>query len=87
MNKKEAEAEAVRATKSAASAVGKNNGMSGRDLFTFNPDLMNDSDDESDGEDEWDLQLLRIRSEKEKREAEIERIRMLDEQFGSQAIS
>ena len=92
MNKKEAEQELVRATKTAAHAVGKNNGMSGRgrfllpyqlncnqrltiscitDLFTFNPDLGNDSDDEGD-DDEW-LQLLKIRAEKEKREAEIER--------------
>jgi hypothetical protein len=74
MNKKDAEADAVRASKASAHAMGKNNGMSGRDLFTFNPNLMNDDDDEDgEGEDEWDLTLLRIRKEKEDREAEIER--------------
>lgn len=72
MNKKEAEAEAVWASKSAAHAVGKNNGMSGRDLFTFNSDMMDDSDDDGE-EDDWDLQLLRIRAEKEARAEEIER--------------
>jgi hypothetical protein len=68
MNKKEAEADLVKATKVAAHAVGKNNGMSGRDLFTFNPDLGADSD----GEDEFDIQLLKIRADRERREAEIE---------------
>lgn len=72
MNKKEAEADLIKATKTAAHAVGKNNGMSGRDLFTFNPDLGADSDDEDDGEDEFDIQLLKIRADRERREAEIE---------------
>lgn len=85
MNKKQAEAQAVQASKSAAHAVGKNNGMSGRDLFTFNPNLVEDSDDDGE-EDEFDLQLLRIRSDNEKREAEIERIRLLDEQLGNQDL-
>lgn len=72
VNKKEAEAEALWATKTAAHAVGKNNGMSGRDLFTFNSDMMDDSDDDGE-EDDWDVQLLRIRAEQETRADEIER--------------
>lgn len=50
--------------------------MSGRDLFTFNPDLGGDSDDDEGGDEEeedWDMALMRIRTENERREKEVER--------------
>jgi len=76
LSKKDAEASAIQSAKSATFAAGKSIGMSGRDLFTFNPDLgRGDSDDESDGEDEedWDMALMRVRTENERREKEVER--------------
>ncbi|RIB01506.1 hypothetical protein C2G38_1992815 [Gigaspora rosea] len=51
--KLEAEQELKRAAKEAAYNAGKSQGMSGRELFTFNPDLVNQIDDD-DG-DEFDL--------------------------------
>ncbi|CAG8550089.1 16040_t:CDS:2 [Racocetra persica] len=50
----EAEEELKRAAKEAAYKAGKAQGMSGRDLFTFNPDLVNHINDDDDG-DEFDL--------------------------------
>ncbi|ORY57096.1 hypothetical protein BCR35DRAFT_309681 [Leucosporidium creatinivorum] len=85
-NKKDAEADALKAAKTSQFAMGKNNGMSGRDLFTFDSSLGVDSGDEDDGEDDWDLQLLRIRTEKEEREREIERIRQLDRHYGGLSL-
>ena len=77
MNKKEAEADAVRKTKDAQAAAGKNSGMSGRDLFQYNPEWFQDSDEE-DGEDEdWDLSKYRRQKEDEDIAAENERIRLL----------
>lgn len=80
LSKKEAESQALHSAKSATFAAGKSVGMSGRDLFTFNPDLgRGDSDDEEgdsdDGEDDedWDMALLRVRTENERREKEVER--------------
>ncbi|KZT01529.1 uncharacterized protein LAESUDRAFT_663762 [Laetiporus sulphureus 93-53] len=52
MDKKQAEEEAVRKTKDAQHAAGKNSGMSGRDLFAYNPEWF--EDEEADEED-WDL--------------------------------
>ncbi|GAA5832836.1 hypothetical protein JCM5353_008351, partial [Sporobolomyces roseus] len=89
LSKKDAEASAIQSAKSATFAAGKSIGMSGRDLFTFNPDLgRGDSDDESDGEDEedWDMALMRVRTENERREKEVERIRQLDSHMGDMAI-
>ncbi|CAG8771068.1 20160_t:CDS:2, partial [Gigaspora margarita] len=51
--KLEAEQELKRAAKEAAYNAGKSQGMSGRELFTFNPDLVNQIEDD-DG-DEFDL--------------------------------
>ncbi|CAG8454504.1 4312_t:CDS:2 [Ambispora leptoticha] len=51
----EAEAEAKRKAKEAAFKAGKGLGMSGRDLFTFNPELVNQGDDYDDGEDVFDI--------------------------------
>lgn len=76
MSKKEAESQALQSAKSATFAAGKQVGMSGRDLFTFNPDLGGDSDDDDDEDEEeedWDMALLRVRTENERREKEVER--------------
>ncbi|CAG8512493.1 11887_t:CDS:2 [Ambispora gerdemannii] len=51
----EAEVEARRKAKEAAFKAGKGLGMSGRDLFTFNPELVNQGDDYDDGEDVFDI--------------------------------
>lgn len=74
MNKKEAEADAMRKTKDAQAAAGKNSGMSGRDLFQYNPEWFQDSDEE---DDDWDLSKYRHQKEDEDLLAENERIRML----------
>src|SRR5687767_3019810 len=52
--KLEAEEELKRSAKEAAFKAGKAQGMSGRDLFTFNPDLVNQLE-EYDGDDVFDL--------------------------------
>lgn len=73
-SKKAAEEEAIRSAKSATAAAGKLNGLSGRDLFTFNAELL--GADDSDGEDEdedWDLVAMRERTEREREEKEAER--------------
>jgi hypothetical protein len=78
MSKKEAEADALRKTKSAQAAAGKNSGMSGRDLFQYNPEWFQDSDEEDgEGEDDWDLSKYRRQKEDEDIAAETERIRLL----------
>ncbi|KAI0052313.1 hypothetical protein FA95DRAFT_1483671 [Auriscalpium vulgare] len=74
MSKKDAEAEALRKTKDQQAAAGKSSGMSGRDLFQYNPEWFEDSDD---GEDEWDLAKYRRESEDAELAAEEERIRVL----------
>lgn len=53
--KLEAEEELKRSAKEAAFKAGKAQGMSGRDLFTFNPDLVNQSEEYDDGDDIFDL--------------------------------
>ncbi|KAF8072055.1 hypothetical protein FPV67DRAFT_916577 [Lyophyllum atratum] len=63
MDKKEAEQEAMRKTKDAQNAAGKNVGMSGRDLFQYNPEWFQDEDEE--GEDDWDLEVYRRQKEEE----------------------
>ncbi|EIW84393.1 hypothetical protein CONPUDRAFT_135854 [Coniophora puteana RWD-64-598 SS2] len=57
MDKKEAENEALRKTKDTQSAAGKTNGMSGRDLFSYNPEWFDDEDEEE--EEDWDLSKYR----------------------------
>jgi len=74
MNKKEAEADAMRKAKNAQAAAGKNSGMSGRDLFQYNPEWFQDSDSENE---EWDLTKYRRQKEDEDLAAERERIRLL----------
>ncbi|GAA5946591.1 hypothetical protein JCM3765_000311 [Sporobolomyces pararoseus] len=89
LSKKEAESQALQSAKSATYAAGKQVGMSGRDLFTFNPDLGGDSDDDEDDQEEedWDMALLRVRTENERREKEVERIRQLDQHYGGLSIN
>lgn len=79
MNKKEAEADAMRKAKNAQAAAGKNSGMSGRDLFQYNPEWFQDEDEE---EEEWDLTKYRRQKEDEDTAAENERIRLLSIQEG-----
>ncbi|KAG5635962.1 hypothetical protein H0H81_009531 [Sphagnurus paluster] len=72
MDKKEAENEALRKAKDAQSAAGKSVGMSGRDLFQYNPEWF--ADEEDDGGDDWDLNKYRRQKEEEDLEAEEQRI-------------
>jgi len=74
MSKKEAEADALRKTKDAQAAAGKSSGMSGRDLFQYNPEWFQDVDDD---EEDWDLSKYRHQKEGEDLDAENERIRLL----------
>ncbi|KAK0194086.1 hypothetical protein F5146DRAFT_1134859 [Armillaria mellea] len=54
MDKKEAEEEALRKAKDTQHAAGKNVGMSGRDLFQYNPEWFEDDDDE--GSEDWEFE-------------------------------
>lgn len=58
-------------------AAGKSTGMSGRDLFTFQAHLLDNSDDEDGEEDDFDVHLARVRAEAKARSDEIERHRQL----------
>ncbi|KAL0067703.1 Translation machinery-associated protein 46 [Marasmius tenuissimus] len=80
MDKKQAEEEALRKAKDVQNAAGKNSGMSGRDLFQYNPEWFEDEDD--DGEDEWDLAKYRREQEEEDLAAEEQRIADLKLQDG-----
>ncbi|KAH7884338.1 hypothetical protein F5I97DRAFT_1888775 [Phlebopus sp. FC_14] len=63
MDKKEAEAEALRKAKEAQHAAGKSTGMSGRDLFQYNPEWFEDQD--GDESDDFDLSQYRRDQEEE----------------------
>ncbi|PPQ92611.1 hypothetical protein CVT25_007299 [Psilocybe cyanescens] len=69
MDKKQAETDALKKAKDLQSSMGKSSGMSGRDLFQYNPEWFQDEDDE-DGSDDWDLE--QYRREKEQEDAEEE---------------
>ncbi|KAG2053320.1 hypothetical protein BDR06DRAFT_956626 [Suillus hirtellus] len=56
MDKKEAETDALRKAKETQHAAGKNSGMSGRDLFQYNPEWFEDDEDETE---DWDLSVYR----------------------------
>ena len=58
--------------KSTQNAAGKNTGMSGRDLFQYNPQWFEDSDEE--GSEDWDLE--QYRKEKEGEDAAEEEARI-----------
>ncbi|TCD64016.1 hypothetical protein EIP91_004684 [Steccherinum ochraceum] len=74
MDKKMAEDEAARRAKDTQAAAGKSSGMSGRDLFTYNPEWFEDEDEE---EDEWDLAKYRKQQEEDDLVAEEERLQQL----------
>ncbi|KJA19809.1 hypothetical protein HYPSUDRAFT_68997 [Hypholoma sublateritium FD-334 SS-4] len=62
MDKKQAEEEAQRKAKDLQNNAGKNSGMSGRDLFQYNPEWFADDDDD-DGSDDFDLEQYRRQQE------------------------
>ncbi|KAI0749641.1 hypothetical protein C8Q80DRAFT_1163116 [Daedaleopsis nitida] len=75
LNKKLAEDDALKKAKDDRHAAGKSSGMSGRDLFTYNPEWF---EEEEEGEEEdWDLAQYRRAQEDEDLVAEEERIRKL----------
>ncbi|KAF8626935.1 hypothetical protein AX17_006435 [Amanita inopinata Kibby_2008] len=87
MDKKEAEQEVMRKAKDAQYAAGKASGMSGRDLFQYNPEWFAD-EDEGDEEDDWDLQKYRREKEAEDLAAEelrITNLSLADERGGVNA--
>lgn len=75
VSKKEAEAQAKESVKSATAQAGKLSGLSGRDLFTYNPELLlgDEDDDDEGGDEDWDLAMLRVRTENERQAKETER--------------
>ncbi|KAJ8587009.1 hypothetical protein M405DRAFT_864132 [Rhizopogon salebrosus TDB-379] len=84
MDKKEAEMEASRKSKETQHAAGKNSGMSGRDLFQYNPEWFEDDEEEED--EGWDLSLYR-REEGEsddvaRVEDDVENFRIYDDDDG-----
>lgn len=81
LNKKEAEAEALKKAKEAQNSAGKSSGMSGRDLFQYNPEWFED-EDEGDASDDWDLAKYRREKEAEDLAAEEFRIANLALQDG-----
>ncbi|CAG8633721.1 1921_t:CDS:2 [Paraglomus brasilianum] len=62
-SKQEAEEELKQQAKAAAYKAGKAQGMSGRDLFTFNPDLVNQADDYGDDDDVFDIAMYKREQE------------------------
>jgi len=80
MNKKEAEQDALAKTKAAQASAGKAAGMSGRDLFTYNPLLLeeNEYDSEGDDDDDWDMEKWRAKATEERDEAERKRMAILE---------
>jgi len=82
MDKKQAEMEVLKKAKETQHAAGKAIGMSGRDLFQYNPEWFAD-EDEGDGSDEWDL--ARYRREKEVEDLAAEELRMANLSLGTNA--
>jgi len=74
-DKKEAEAEAMKNAKDLRAAAGKSSGMSGRDLFQYNPEWFEDEED-AGGED-WDLERYRAQKEQEHAQEEARRLASL----------
>ncbi|KAF6755400.1 hypothetical protein DFP72DRAFT_340580 [Ephemerocybe angulata] len=74
MDKKQAEEEAAKKAKETQSAAGKNSGMSGRDLFQYNPEWFEDEEEE---DEDWDLAKYRREKEAEDIAAEEARIAAL----------
>jgi len=82
MDKKQAEEEALRKAKDTQAAAGKNSGMSGRDLFTYNPEWF--EDEEEGDEEDWDLSKYRRNDWLEEREVE-EGMQKLDVRNGGES--
>ncbi|KAL6298533.1 hypothetical protein BKA93DRAFT_820327 [Sparassis latifolia] len=80
MDKKQAEEEALRKAKDAQAAAGKSSGMSGRDLFTYNPEWFADEDEGE--EDDWDLEQYRRQKEVEDLAAEEENLQGAEQNDG-----
>ncbi|CED84693.1 Uncharacterized conserved protein, contains CCCH-type Zn-finger [Phaffia rhodozyma] len=59
LDKKTAEEDAANKLKNIAGNSGKTTGMSGRDLFTFNPNWFQDEEVEEEDQEEWDLAQYR----------------------------
>ncbi|KAG9104222.1 hypothetical protein FRC06_004439 [Ceratobasidium sp. 370] len=76
LDKKSAEDDALRKAKDAQAAAGKNVGMSGRDLFQYNPEWFVDEEDE---EPDWDFSAYRKEKQDEDEREEEERIRRFNE--------
>ncbi|KAG8766501.1 hypothetical protein FRC12_006846 [Ceratobasidium sp. 428] len=76
LDKKAAEDDALRKAKDAQAAAGKNVGMSGRDLFQYNPEWFVD---EADEEPDWDFSAYRKEKQDEDEREEEERIRQFNE--------
>lgn len=79
LDKKAAEQDAMQKTKDAQHAAGKNVGMSGRDLFSYNPEWF--ADEEGGDEDEWDITAYRKQKQEEDDAAEEERLEELGKGF------
>ncbi|KZP00543.1 hypothetical protein CALVIDRAFT_279475 [Calocera viscosa TUFC12733] len=82
-DKKAAEEDAMRAAKANQAAAGKSSGMSGRDLFTYNPEWFREEEEEEAADDDegWDITAYRRqRAEEDEREEE-RRIRDMNEGF------
>ncbi|KAF9506454.1 hypothetical protein BS47DRAFT_1399479 [Hydnum rufescens UP504] len=84
-DKKVAEAEALKAAKDAKHAAGKNVGMSGRDLFSYNPEWFEEQDDEDEDDrgdrEDWDWAAYRKQQIEENERAEAEKIAAFNEGF------
>ncbi|KAF8635705.1 hypothetical protein AX15_000329 [Amanita polypyramis BW_CC] len=77
MDKKEAEMETSKKAKETQHAAGKATGMSGRDLFQYNPEWFEDQDGDGNESDDWDLAKYRREKEAEDLAAEELRIESL----------
>jgi len=81
-DKKEAEAEAIRKAKTSQAAAGKSSGMSGRDLFTFNPEWFEEEEEEeAPDEEDWDITRYRRQRHEEDELEEERRIAELNAGF------
>lgn len=65
LDKKAKDLEATRKSKESAAKAGKVKGLSGRDLFTFNPELAGAQDNFEEGDDAFDLTMYRKEEEDE----------------------
>ncbi|KAK2460851.1 hypothetical protein APHAL10511_007321 [Amanita phalloides] len=83
MDKKEAEMEALKKTKETQHAAGKATGMSGRDLFQYNPEWFADEDGDGDNSDDWDL--AQYRRDKEEEDLAAEELRIANLSHGMNA--